>query len=290
MTYSRAKPYRLPPAKARAVASAVREQDAITTRITNQIVGPMQHAAMEVLERLLAGEPFRDPNLHGIDRAMEHFLRLVVYRAIRHADEQQFAESRTRTKRLGKYPKGRIPTIESLAELYNDTAAMNGMRTRNRLYTQRLKNAYLRKLRQYFGRLMPKLTIGAITPIEARSALERAVKATQPRVQTIFRTETTKYFAEAQRAFFDNEPGILGYLFDSVSDTARTDICRSRHGMVLPMGRKDLLKKNTPALHWNCRSHLIPLADTPQNRKMMEDPGRDPDRRSLAPLPPGWRS
>lgn len=288
MTYSRPLPFRLPPAKARAVRRSVNAQEAIVASTMAKAVGAMELIAAQVFNRLLAGAPYADPRMAELDAVMEGFLRITVTTALRVGDHNYHADTGRTTARLARLPRGRLPDVQSLRELYRNTAAWQGMERRNRLYTNRLKAAYARKLRQYFARLVPRVTSGELTPAEAQAQLQRTVRSTAPRVKTIFRTETTKYFAEAQRAYFDDEPGIIGYLFDSVGDTARTEICRSRHGMVIPMGSKSLLDKNTPPLHWNCRSHLIPMADTPSNRKLLADASRMPGNRRLAPLPPGW--
>jgi SPP1 gp7 family putative phage head morphogenesis protein len=147
---------------------------------------------------------------------------------------------------------------------------------------------YLRKLGKKFQSILPKLDTNEMTPQEAKTELLEAWDASKSRVELIFRTETTTYFGKTQVAFFNGEPDIIGFLFDSIRDRSRTAWCKTRHGLVYRPNTK-LLTENTPSCHWNCRSHLIPLADTPENRKMLEDPNRDPELKKVEPLPPGWR-
>jgi len=160
---------------------------------------------------------------------------------------------------------------------------------RNKAIVDRVRKAYLAKLQRKFRAIVPRLDANAITPAEAKKEMMSAWEASKSRVELIFRTETSTYFGKTQVNFFNSDPQIIGFLFDSVRDAARTEICRSRHGLIF-RPRTKLLEQNTPACHYNCRSHLIPLANTPYNRKLLDDPSRDPANHKLAPLPHGWRT
>lgn len=279
--------FRLSAAKQKAVKQAQLIQESIVTRYSDQLIGAMLSVIGDALKAAEQGEPLPPLNLSKVDDIAYSFLVMTIQQAFTAAKHQMNVD---RMKRLASYPKGKLPPdAHSLAALFRNRKAWDVMVKRNRQYATGIKRAYLQKLRRHFAKVMPLLNAGDITIDEAKAQLESAVKATGPRVNTIFRTETTNYFSQAQVNYFDGEEGILGFLFDSTTDSARTDICRSRHGMVLRSGSQEL-KKNTPSCHYNCRSHLIPLADTPENRKLFQEPSRQPSNRTLAPLPRGWRS
>lgn len=273
--------------KQAAVDQAIRVQDAIVYTYAGKMLDALKRAVEPALEAAVAGGKVPELSLNAVDRVAEEFLIATVRQAFVSARHQFTAD--LPIKRLGKIKPDLPPDAHSLAALFRNRKAWDVMLKKNRRYAQGIKRAYFKKLRAHFQEIMPKLTSGEITIMEAKQSLEKAVEATGARVNTIFRNETTSYFAEAQINYFDGEPGILGFLFDSVRDSGRTDICRSRHGMVLKPGTKELLK-NRPACHHGCRSHLIPLADTPENRKLVQDPSRQPANRTLVPLPRGWRT
>jgi SPP1 gp7 family putative phage head morphogenesis protein len=162
---------------------------------------------------------------------------------------------------------------------------------RSRALSERMKKQYLQKLKRKFNKIVPMLTRGEISPADAKKEMMNVWGASKSRVETIFRTETTNYFGKVQVNFFQDDDEIIGFLFDSNIDSSITDICRSRHGMIFTKEHtgKNSLAYNTPALHYNCRSHLIPLANTPENRKLLEDVSRDPSKHKLAELPDDWR-
>lgn len=190
-------------------------------------------------------------------------------------------------RRLAGLPSGKVP-LRQLVAFFQDKRRWGPIDRRRQKLIDRLRKAYLLKLQRKFREVVPSMLSGEKSPAKAQEELMEAWHASRARVGTIFDTETTKYFCQTQVAFFEGDPEIIGFLFDSVRDTSRTEICRCRHGLIFKPGSK-LLRANTPALHWRCRSHLIALADTEYNRKLLEDPERDPERKTLVPLPKGWK-
>jgi SPP1 gp7 family putative phage head morphogenesis protein len=280
--------FRLSARKQASVKAAILIQEAIVNRFAALVLLELRGTISKVLDAALDGGKMPEINLDGIDVVAKDFLLTTIRQAFIHARHQKHAD--LPVKRLAAYPKAKIPLdSRSLRDLFRNRKAWDVMLKRNRKYANGIKRAYLQKLRRHFNEVMPKVLSGEMTLAEAKQGLEKAVNATGPRVTTAFRTETTNYFAEAQVSYFSSDPEILGFLFDSVLDSARSKICRSRHGMVLLPGTA-ALKKNTPSCHPNCRSHLIPLADTPENRKLVKESSRQPENRSLVPLPKGWRS
>lgn len=82
------------------------------------------------------------------------------------------------------------------------------------------------------------------------------------RVEMIARTETTKMFnygrLETFRENAKNGGVTKAVKFSSILDERVTEICRSRHGLILSLD-DPRIDDNTPPLHINCRSILLPV-------------------------------
>lgn len=268
----------------------------VINRVVDDMEAVMKTAIDYIFDHWDGTTRFPTPTLNGMYDVSERFYRSVITNAYEHCEEEKLPKSGKSEKKIagaGKKKLAKLPTglprrLNGLEKVFRDRRYWPKVMKRSRVITDRMRKQYQEKLRQKFEEIVPKMKDGSITPKEAKEELLSSWKASKSRVETIFRTETTNYFGKAQVAFFEDDPEIIGFLFDSLKDSASTKICRSRHGLVYKPGTK-LLTENTPALHWNCRSHLIPLANTPENRKMVSDPSRDPSKRSVEPLPNGWR-
>jgi SPP1 gp7 family putative phage head morphogenesis protein len=259
--------------KERIVQSSVKAMDEILTGAVEDVVAHYQKTGR-----------YKDPDLDRMYEVTEAFYRQVAQAAV------TSCKRANPKKKLAAPPDGDLPSgPRALDRVLTDRKYWQRIMKRSRALTGRAKQAYLDRLRKQFKRIMPLLEIGDLTPRAIKKKLAEAWKAPRARAETIFRTESTKYFASAQVKFFEDAPYVIGFLFDSVRDNSRTPICHSRHGLIYRPGT-DLLDKNTPALHYNCRSHLIPLVNDPQNMKMLADPKRDPEKVKVVPLPRGWKS
>jgi SPP1 gp7 family putative phage head morphogenesis protein len=263
-----------------------KRQDRVIAAAMARVNSILETGVDETYSHIQKSETFKEPKLDGLETAMQDF----YIHAITEGYHSAVAEKAlmTKKKRLAAIPKGKIPSLKALVDLFKDKRLWPSAMKRSKKLTDRLRKSYLGKLRFRFKYLVPEILAGTKTPEEIKNELKLAWKSTKSRVELIFRTETTKYFAETQVTFFQNDEDIIGFLFDSVADSGRTEICRSRHGMVL-LPKSKALKLNTPSLHYNCRSHLIALASTNYNRKLMNESLRQPSNRTLAPLPHGWR-
>lgn len=136
------------------------------------------------------------------------------------------------------------------------------------------------------------------TQNEVRKQIREAAQTTAGRAGTIVRTETTRYYNDARKAYYDASTDVTHYLFLAIRDKATTKWCtsltvygmRGRSGLVYA---KDdpLLKKEKPPCHWNCRSELLPLSPrNPAHRKLIEDAAIQRRNNKCHPLPPGWNS
>jgi SPP1 gp7 family putative phage head morphogenesis protein len=225
---------------------------------------------------------YKDPDLDSMYDVTEKFYRSTVEAAVTSCKR---IDPR---RKLAAPPDGDLPEgPRALDRVVNNRRYWQRIMRRARALTGRAKTQYLKRLQVQFKRILPLLEIGDMAPREIKAKLAEAWRAPRARAETIFRTETTRYFSKAQVEFFNDNNNIIGFLFDSVRDTSRTSICQTRHGLIYRPGT-ELLHKNTPACHYNCRSHLIPLVDDPENQKMLADPKRDPTKVRVEPLPPGW--
>jgi SPP1 gp7 family putative phage head morphogenesis protein len=256
-------------------------------RVISSVVDKMEQVMREAVDYILSNydgtDRFPEPSLHRMYDVSAEFYRSVVGEAYHACGEDKKGK-----KRLAKIPLGLPRTLKGMEKVFRDKRYWPKIMKRSDLITDRLRRQYLEKLRKKFEEIVPQMRNGEITPKDAKAELMKSWGASKARVESIFRTETTTYFEKSQVAFFSDDDEIIGFLFDSLKDSGSTKICSSRHGLVYKPGTK-LLADNTPALHYGCRSHLIALANTPANRKMVNDPSRDPSKRSVAPLPKNWR-
>ena len=77
------------------------------------------------------------------------------------------------------------------------------------------------------------------------------------RVEAIVRTEITRADTMGRLIAMKSNPDVLGVEFSAVLDSRTTDICMERHGLVMRLDDPKL-PYNTPPLHVNCRSLLLP--------------------------------
>lgn len=284
------KPFVLPVWRKRQLNDKFRRQDLVTSQAISQMESAMRKAVDYIIDNSHAGR-MAEPTLNEMFLVSERFYRQVITEAWHSSKAEKKAQAGRRRLAASNIPTGMPRTLRGLEQIFRDKRYWPKILKRSDRLTERLRKAYLQKLRRKFRELQPRILAGEISPQEAKAKMMDAWDASKSRVQTIYRTETTKYFSRTQVAFFSSDPEIIGFLFDSVRDQTRTDICKSRHGLIFKPGSTGPkgLTENTPALHWNCRSHLIALANTPYNRKMLADPDRDPNTHTLVPTPPGWR-
>lgn len=78
----------------------------------------------------------------------------------------------------------------------------------------------------------------------------------EQRVKAIARTEATRAYNMGliARSF----KTVKGYRYSAVLDSKTTKMCQQRHGKFIPADDIQLLATNTPPLHVNCRSTLVP--------------------------------
>lgn len=164
-------------------------------------------------------------------------------------------------------------------------------------YAKEMKSKYLQAVQGAWKKHSEEFREGGEqTQIEVREIIKKRAKTTVARAQTIVRTETTRYYNKARIDYYSQAEDVTHYLFMAVRDKATTPWCmpketngkRGRHGLVYAKAGQ-LLKKESPPCHYNCRSELLPLnKHNPSHRKLIEDPAIRRANVKCYPLPTGW--
>lgn len=279
-------PFKLKPNQKKYRDDQIEKQDKIISSTVSRMETVMKEAVSSIIDYYIKTQMYHEPSLNGMYEVSINFYRNVITEAFFSTKDPRSAH--TIKKRLAKPSPDGIPKhINTLHDIFNTKSWQKIMKRSDKL-TERLRNSYIKKLRKSFDEIIPELEKGNVTPNQVKDFMLESWKTSKARVETIFRTETTTYYAKTQVSSYENDSDIIGFLFDSVRDKSRTSWCKSRHGLIYRPGTK-LLKQNTPALHWNCRSHLIPLANVEYNRKLLKDTRRDPNHKVVVPLPIGWK-
>lgn len=130
-------------------------------------------------------------------------------------------------------------------------------------------------------------------PISRRELLgriEKNLNVGRVRANAIARTELTDAYNIGRDEMGMTSVLVEAYRFLSIDDFRRTDICRSRHGMIIPKNDREAVAANRPSLHISCRSNLSPVLPrvNSKHREWISDPGRRAINRTLVSLPDGW--
>ncbi len=284
------KPFKLPKRHGFHIKARYRTKDKVINAVVRAMEAEMKKAVDYIFENMIEGsDHFPQPTLNGMDEISDRFYRHVLTEAFHESKKEKPAQvDAPRKKKLEKLPVGLPKSLKDMEKVFRDRRYWPTVMKRSKKVTEKLRKAYLEKLRRKFNDVVPRMRSGELTPQEAKKQMMGAWDASKSRVETIFRTETTTYFTKTQIAFFDGDEDIIGFLFDAVKDSSSTSICRSRHGLVYRPGSK-LLRENAPPCHYNCRSQFIALANIPSNNKLLSDSSRDPEKRKVTPLPLGWR-
>ncbi len=191
---------------------------------------------------------------------------------------------------LARPPKGKVArSFKDLMTQWDSWRRKKKALPRQKALASKIEKQYLQKVQSVWEKHSRDFRNGStFTQDEVRAKIIKAAETTYGRAKTIVQTETTHYYNKARRDVYDTSPDVTHYLFVPIRDMATTPWCNTRRGLVYKKG-DSLLDKETPPIHWNCRSELLPL--TPHNPKhaaLINDPSRDRRKVNPAPLPKGW--
>lgn len=183
------------------------------------------------------------------------------------------------------------PKLKDLVRTWDSVRKWRRMTIQQRMFYERVKSEYLRRMKEFWRKYGEEWREGdTASKAHARDELERQTKAIANRAKQIIETETTNYYNDARVAYYDEVDDVTHYLFVAIRDPATTAWCKSRDGAVFEKGT-ELLRRNTPACHWHCRSEVVPLTPlNPYHRRLIEDSSRAASNMDFVPLPVGWRA
>lgn len=203
-----------------------------------------------------------------------------------------------KVRRLAKPPAPRIPkSLKTLRELYDEWRKGRYSPRRPKVIADRIQKEYLKRINSVWEKRSEEFREGRVfnqNQVVKEIAKEAAMPAA--RAQTTIQTETTNYYNEVRKDYYDRSPDVTHYLFLAVRDAATTAWCsakttngkRGRHGLVYAK-TDPLCEKEKPACHWNCRSEFLPLSPlNPAHLRLIQDASIQRRNHSCTPLPKGW--
>lgn len=194
--------------------------------------------------------------------------------------------------KLAATPPGpRIPkNLGDLKRLYDRwKRTSKNAPPRQRQIAERLKKEYLARVQSVWERYGSDFREGKSFDRDAvTQVLKQKGDMARARAETVVQTETTYYYNKARRTVYDRSDDVTHYLFVAIRDKATTKWCKTRQGLVYAKG-DPLLEKETPPIHWNCRSEILPLSElNPRHLLLIQDASRWRRNHRCEPLPAGW--
>jgi SPP1 gp7 family putative phage head morphogenesis protein len=191
--------------------------------------------------------------------------------------------------------------MRELRELYDFFRKNPEARKRFADQAKKIRKLYLKKINEYVRQRTGAIDVGAeaneqsspfrkVTRAEIAVEVKKKVAVAYSRAKMTLETETTRNYNATRRAVYDTSPDVTHYLFVAVRDFRTTKWCKSRDKLVYKKG-DPLLDKETPPIHWNCRSEMLPL--TPQNPvhlRLINSKEHSRRNHSCEPMPRGWIS
>jgi SPP1 gp7 family putative phage head morphogenesis protein len=158
-------------------------------------------------------------------------------------------------------------------------------------YVKKVKQAYIKKAQDVWRRESKDFREGGVYNQKAVvKSIYDSTKGSYARSKMIVETETTRYYNQSRREYYDASDVVTHYMFMAIRDHRTTKWCKTRHGLVYAKG-DELTDKETPPIHYNCRSELVPLTPyNPNHEKIIKDKrlNRRTTSRTVAPMLPGW--
>jgi SPP1 gp7 family putative phage head morphogenesis protein len=191
--------------------------------------------------------------------------------------------------KLGALPPMKIPSNPGQLRIWWDKVRKKKAPPRIQKLAEEIKAAYIAKVQEIWTKAGEAFREGKVwTQDDARAEMKAATRVGAKRGNMIVATETTRYFNQARKAFYDEVPSVTHYLFIATRDKATTPWCNSRRGLIFEKG-SELLRRNTPPCHYNCRSEIVPLNRfNPRHKAMIADSSIAAKNNKMVPLLPGW--
>lgn len=270
-------------------ASAVAQK--LENKWDSRITKYLENSVDEIIDQMRDG---RQPSLDLERLFIEHYFQVHI-EAIKIAERERELEKKPETKLGIRYPRKMPKTLAEIMKLYDLWRKGQFTPKKPKKEAEKIKKKYLDKAQSVWHSYSKHFREGEVyTQNEIRDRIKKEAQTTINRSKTIVRTETTKYYNQVRKTYYDESVDVTHYLFLAIRDRATTKWCtpkrtlgkRGRHGLVY---KKDALSKEMPPCHWNCRSEIVPLTmENPSHRKLIEDPSIQRENVSCYPLPEGW--
>ena len=120
-----------------------------------------------------------------------------------------------------------------------------------------LSNSVLEGVREVMRNSLQKGSTLQERMKELRESAAELSRMAESRIESIARTEITRADTLGRLSSMKSNDDVIGVEFSAVMDDRTTEICSSRHGLVMRLD-DPRLPENTPPCHVSCRSLLIP--------------------------------
>lgn len=179
--------------------------------------------------------------------------------------------------------------IEKIRQQYNNYKKKKKLPKDLQQKAKELKRDYIKKLQEAYQRYSEDFRSGeVVSQEELVNRIKDAVGAGPGRATTIVNTETTRYYNDTRKEFYDDLDAVTHYLFVCIRDLRTTKWCKTRDKLVYEK-TGFYLDRETPPVHWNCRSELLPLTmENPEHARYIRSKSRARKNNSPEPLPKGW--
>lgn len=287
-------------------------------RVEDKWAAKVTSAISEAAERSVNGETYAVPDFERL--FIEHWFETNIA-AFRVADSEREYDKRPRPAPrlraayefvlLAKAPRSLRDIMRAYdlwrKGLFKPRGPVKSAKAMKELYLKTVAKAWKKYSRDFREG-------GEQTQAEIKSKVKKAAETTAARANVIVRTETTNYYNKARKDYYDQAEDVTHYMFLAVRDKGTTPWCcrgvwsgdpkkrkqydkrygsisgkSGRSGLVYKKGSA-ILSKETPAIHYGCRSELLPLNRfNPYHQRLIADPKIRRENVECYPLPPDFR-
>jgi SPP1 gp7 family putative phage head morphogenesis protein len=264
-------------------AAATKVETAFARKLTRVLE---EHARASVAA-LREGRPVPEPE--GLEDLLMENAHAAMRAGLLLVEEDRELEGRPPLARLADKKPGAPSSLPELRAWWDRYRKTKKATPRVRKLARDLKARYLEALRKTWEKASVSFRDGEeFDQQQAIAAVTKAAEVGASRGRMIVATETTRYYNTVRREAYDKVDGVTHYLFISVRDHRTTKWCKCRSGLVYAKD-SDVFTRETPPIHWNCRSEITPLVKyNPSHRKLIADETRRRENVRCEPLPKGW--
>jgi SPP1 gp7 family putative phage head morphogenesis protein len=236
---------------------------------------------------------------HSLEKGAEPFVDFVPFLLLHALDVAEAAYAERRAPSISnRLAVDRFPTsYKKIRAWWDDYRKTGKVPSRIQKHADRIKSRYLEKTKDAFEKHSQDFRTGHDHGRqEVIKQIQKAADIEFGRSKMIVRTETTRYYNKVRKQVYDQSNDVTHYLFLAIRDHRTSKWCtekktiegRGRHGLVYEKG-DPLTTRETPAVHWNCRSEMVPLTPlNPRHAKLINDKSINRRKVKCTPLPKGW--